>query len=281
MSYILGDRESMEARLKTMSGLEFLVAQEPAETNPGAGTGVWVIRKQTRRKRSGVEDEVVPLSSYFIVGENIYMAPTVGSILSNRLLSIFTSLNTFFSEASALPTFTPAAGHTYLPPTTPKPKPSFNSSFSQASKENTPVPDSVATQMLKKALPTNTSNTTYLNSLLLSESIRMSLQYGDEYMDDNPITGQPGDFHFTNTGRKSQLDKGKLLVPTATKGSVNRLSAPPTPVVEPKGLGAADKQDGKDKKASKGDKSPRTPGMPKPKRRKSKIGSAGGSTTPK
>ena len=51
MIRFVATREAFEAHLKTMSGLEFMVAQEPAETGPGMGTGVWVIRKQTRRKR--------------------------------------------------------------------------------------------------------------------------------------------------------------------------------------------------------------------------------------
>lgn len=86
MVYIVETREAMEARLKTMSGLEFMVAQEPAEMDPGTGTGVWVIRKQIRRKRQGQEDEVNVQATYFVVGENIYMAPTVADIIGNRLV---------------------------------------------------------------------------------------------------------------------------------------------------------------------------------------------------
>jgi mediator of RNA polymerase II transcription subunit 6 len=84
--YILETRAAFEGRLKTMSGLEFVVAQEPAEMDPGTGTGVWVIRKQTRRKRQGQDDEITVHATYFVVGENIYMAPTVGDIIGNRLV---------------------------------------------------------------------------------------------------------------------------------------------------------------------------------------------------
>lgn len=71
-----------------MAGLEFIVAQEPAETAPGTGTGVWVIRKQTRRKRSGEEDEITVHSSYFVMGENIYMAPTISDVLGGRMVRL-------------------------------------------------------------------------------------------------------------------------------------------------------------------------------------------------
>lgn len=84
---IIQTRQAFEARLKTMSGLEFIVAQEPAETGPGAGTGVWVIRKQLRRKRPGEEDEIAVQGTYFVVGENIYMAPALSDILNGRMVS--------------------------------------------------------------------------------------------------------------------------------------------------------------------------------------------------
>lgn len=94
MNPILWTRKAFEGHLKTMSGLEYMVAQEPAEMTPGAGTGVWVIRKQIRRKRSGQEDEITVLATYFVVGLNIYMAPSVGDILGNRLVSIISYLKT-------------------------------------------------------------------------------------------------------------------------------------------------------------------------------------------
>ena len=71
-----------------MSGLEFMVAEQPAETGPGAGTGVWVIRKQTRRKRQGEEDEVIVHATYFVVGENIYMGPAFSDVLGSRMVGL-------------------------------------------------------------------------------------------------------------------------------------------------------------------------------------------------
>lgn len=86
MFQYLETRERFEGRLSEMSGLEFIVAQEPAESGPGAGTGVWVINKQTRRKRQGEEDEIVVHATYFIIGENVYMAPSLADILSARIV---------------------------------------------------------------------------------------------------------------------------------------------------------------------------------------------------
>lgn len=86
MLHIVATREAFEGRLKSMAGLEYIVAQEPAETAPGTGTGVWVIRKQTRRKRPGQEDEITVHATYFVMGENVYMAPAVGDVIGSRLV---------------------------------------------------------------------------------------------------------------------------------------------------------------------------------------------------
>ena len=86
MYNVIQTREAFEGRLKSMSGLEFIVAQEPAEMAPGTGTGVWVIRKQERRKIPDEEDEVLVHSAYYIVGDNVYMAPSFADILAFRLV---------------------------------------------------------------------------------------------------------------------------------------------------------------------------------------------------
>lgn len=90
MYHYIQTREAFEGRLKTMSGLEFIVGEEPAETGPGMGTGVWVIRKQTRRKQQYQEDDEITVhASFFVVGENIYMAPTLADILASRIVRGF------------------------------------------------------------------------------------------------------------------------------------------------------------------------------------------------
>jgi hypothetical protein len=81
-----------------MQGLEFVVSYDPlqatAQTNGQFAhepSNVWVIRKQNRRKRAGLDDEVTVMSTYFIVGDCIYMAPSVASVVGNRIVSCVTS----------------------------------------------------------------------------------------------------------------------------------------------------------------------------------------------
>ena len=76
-----------------MSGLEFMVIEDPTEGGTRTEhSGVWVIRKQQRKKFSTEKDgstppdEVTPISCYFVVEGQIFMAPRLGDILSNRLV---------------------------------------------------------------------------------------------------------------------------------------------------------------------------------------------------
>lgn len=72
-----------------MSGLEFIVSYDPLQAAAHSDTrfahepsNVWVIRKQNRRG-----DEVTVISTYFVVGDCIYMAPSVASVVGNRIVS--------------------------------------------------------------------------------------------------------------------------------------------------------------------------------------------------
>lgn len=76
-----------------MSGLEFIVSYDPiqAAAQPDGRfahepSNIWVIRKQNRRKRNGMDDEVTVMSTYFVVGDCIYMAPSVASVVGNRIV---------------------------------------------------------------------------------------------------------------------------------------------------------------------------------------------------
>lgn len=88
--------------LRNMRGVEFVVAisREP---------DLWVIRKQTRLS----PQETRPLATYFVIGENIYMAPSVHSVVTSRLLSTALCLNKALAKAARLPGFSPSQGYFY------------------------------------------------------------------------------------------------------------------------------------------------------------------------
>lgn len=143
-----------------------------------------------------------------------------------------------------------------MPPLSSNRLKAIESQLGQSSKEATPAPDALNS---KKAPPTSNTSS-YLDSRLLEESLNITIKYGDEYMDDNPITGQPGDFHLSTTGR----DKDKLATPLASKGPILAGG-------KPGGMPKLDTDIAPARKGSKGEKSPKTPGGGRPKRRKSKA----------
>jgi mediator of RNA polymerase II transcription subunit 6 len=163
-------------------------------------------------------------------------------------------LNKFISKASTFPEFSPALGHTYPSLDTSKPK---FSDLTQRSKEPTPMPD---TQTTSKSQGATTQTDEQISNQLLADTINISLRYGDEYMDEAPVTGQPGDFHLSLKARK-EPEKGKLAVPSVNnKASGVNTPEPPTP--------SKTDMPTLSRKGSKVEKS--IGGAPKPKRRKSK-----------
>jgi len=170
------------------------------------------------------------------------------------------------SVASTLPSFSPALGNIYIPPTTSRPKAS-ETQHTQASRESSVVPGGLSDP--KKA----SSNSVAYDNALLNDSLHKSLYFDDEYMDDLPITGEPGNFHLAT---KSRVDKEKekerrtlLTQAPIAKGPLAasaKPAAPPTIKTDVQTL----------KKGDKG-KTPTSAGWPsKPKRKKTKTPGGGG-----
>ncbi|KAI0405312.1 MED6 mediator sub complex component-domain-containing protein [Xylaria palmicola] len=260
MFHLIQTREAFEGRLREMSGLEFIVAQEPAESAPGTGTGVWVIRKQTRRKRDP-EDDITVHATYYIVGENIYMAPTLAQVLSFRMTTISSALNNCFPAADEARVWSPSRGHVYkATQTTSNPRPRN----SVESKETTPKPDSRVVSSRNTASLEPKQPDPILSTFDLvrhaEHSMMIHMQCGGDYEDENPITGKPGAFNLSKTGRTD-----KLQVPGITALNMSFKS---TSILD---LGGKRAKDGS---AKAGDKTPKTPtsGTSKLKRKKSKTG---------
>ncbi|KAF3060652.1 hypothetical protein CFAM422_011027 [Trichoderma lentiforme] len=246
MYHYIQTREAFETRLKTMSGLEFIVGEEPAETGPGMGTGVWVIRKQTRRKRYQDDDEITVHASFFVVGENIYMAPTLADILASRIMTISSAIAKALPAAEAARKWRPSTGHVYQLPasqSSTQPKP-------QESKDEKLVLDAAG-----KPLSAVAKHDAPFMDRVAEESFMIHLRYGGEYIDEIPITGKPGEFHLSSTGRKPVLPP-QGAAPTG----ISAMSGPPM---------LNTKLD--DKKDGRPDKTPKSATMPKLKRKKSKM----------
>ncbi|KAF7718702.1 Uncharacterized protein PECH_001482 [Penicillium ucsense] len=233
LRHVVETRATFEGKLKQMQGLEFIVSYDPLEaaarTNPNRfetePNNIWVIRKQERRKRNGMEDDVTLLATYFVVGDTIYMAPSVASIVGNRILTAVTSISRLMKTASTLPIFTPTTGHTYLPPTARANEPGQQPA--QQSKENTPMPDATQpsgaeTQTSSKAnLGVSAGSSSYQDTRNLAEAFSLFKRYGDEFMDEHPLTGEPGSFILSRAGETDRpVGAAAKVASKATLGTV-------------------------------------------------------------
>ncbi|KAJ6263532.1 Mediator of RNA polymerase II transcription subunit [Drechslerella dactyloides] len=188
LQHLIHNRAQFEGRLKTMVGMEFIVAAEdPANS-------VWVIKKQMRR--SPVEVQV--LDVYFVIGENIYMAPTIHGVMTSRLLSATSAISKAQELSASLTHFSPESGYTYLPPQPSQPSQpgSTTTSFSQSSSAPTtvtaqssvpPPPPSTLSNVPPSSVDVTIARESHNMQSSLNASLRFTSAPGG-YLDDNPIT---------------------------------------------------------------------------------------------
>lgn len=146
-------------------------------------------------------------------------------------------------------TWSPARGRTYIAP--------IDKDKDKASSKH--GPGSTATGDKPSSVPLSTPDSTEIPESMILDSFFLHEQYGGEYMDENPITGKPGEFVLLSTGRKE-----KLPAKPATTPALPALNIKAATQENPLAAGGKTV-------TGKETKSPKTAGMPKPKRRKSKM----------
>ncbi|KAK5064882.1 hypothetical protein LTR84_000716 [Exophiala bonariae] len=272
---ILGTRQKFESHLRHQRGTQYVVEHDPLEAkvfidgaNGREPSNVWVIRKQHRENES--DSGVTPLGYYYIVNDVIYQAPPIASVLDYRMLNTVSALSKVFSTSSDLSIFSVSHGHTYHKPVQ-KSTTHAPSSTSQQSKDDTLVSATQSSTGDKSATTLSQpqpSDDFDSSARTLREALRMTLQYGKEYMDDVPLVGEPGNFRWTkardgsNSQSKSQTS-GAVSVPPGQSRAPS--AAPTTTAVVPSTVNAS-------KDAMGGDKKGGSSNRVKPKRRKSKAG---------
>lgn len=175
--------------------------------------------------------------------------------------TISSSLNKCFPAVDEARIWSPSQGHVYkMPQTLPNSRPRN----AAESKETTPRPDEAAASsknagasQLKKADP---GLSTFDLVRHAEHSMLVHLQSGDDYENENPITGKPGAFNLSKTGRTNKLQVPGITALNTTFKSTSILD-----------LGGKKTKDGNTKS---GEKTPKTPtsGTSKLKRKKSKTG---------
>ena len=270
-------------------GLQFIVTQEPQ--GPGQG---WVIQRQMKERvvEEGKERVKVEIQgTYYTVGTRILMAPSLLDVLQTRLLTTSVYLQEVFEISKSMSHYSPATGHTYLPPTYESAPKAIASS-----RLGTPGPEAETSSQVGSSQPvvgTETSETEFSDAFFMSSFI-LTQRHGNEYMDENPLVGEPGAFVYGTTTRqvearnKAQAEKAAsqaslsntqstilTVLPKGTESGVDT----PKPAVTPKppptpmpadisgpsrkgSVSGVQKLSKKERRKSKGLASPITPNAP-------------------
>lgn len=147
---------------------------------------------------------------------------------------------------------------------------------SQQSKENTPMPDippqsqssTEAQATSKTGLGISNSSSSYQDTRNLADAFNLFTRYGDEFMDETPLQGEPGSFILSRNGGENDRAAGAnkptakaLAAPTSANTPVpGRVSTPQVRVDTPG-------------KLSEKSNSPPSSGENKGKRKKNRIAS--------
>lgn len=127
-------------------------------------------------------------------------------ILTGQLTSV-TSLTKLLNTASPLPIFTPSHGHTYLPPE-PKAQDTVQATTqSQPSKQSSPVPGSQSQPKTSVGETNSQPADAVTDTRNLIEAFGLLSRYGDEYMDENPLVGEPGSFILSKTNEPAPVGR--------------------------------------------------------------------------
>jgi mediator of RNA polymerase II transcription subunit 6 len=131
-------------------------------------------------------------------------------------MSVTNLLSKFYDAAAAMQYYAPSRGHTYFPPVS-KSNAQIGLKSTQTSRANSPVPDTASqTVSLPQAGGAKVISQANDDRAIL-DSFNLSMQYGSEYMDENPLAGEPGSFVLSSTGRNLQDKRAKEAVAEAVR----------------------------------------------------------------
>lgn len=173
--------------------------------------------------------------------------------------------------------YSPAIGHSYYPAAFEATKAAGSRAGSRVGSPSLAPMDLDQTQATATtAAPAPEEAGDEFNDALFMTSLNLTNQYGDEYMDENPLRGEPGAFVFTNTknavderNKAQEAASSQLSAPKAVETQPPSVAATPMPAATPAGLESQsrkgsvapeEKKRKKERRKSKGLASPTTPG---------------------
>ncbi|KAF1830097.1 hypothetical protein BDW02DRAFT_115450 [Decorospora gaudefroyi] len=285
---IMNDRKLWQERLNGVPvGTQFVLSGEgQAEGHP------WLLQRQnkvevTENGQSRIDTLVE--GNFYTHGSKMFMAPSFLDIIQSRMLTVSTRMQQMAELSKNMTHWTPATGYSYFPPSYEAPKAAATASR-VASPTLAPTEPEVASSQSQGAgagagaaqATDAIASTTDFSDALFMHSLNLTNTFGDEYMDENPLRGEPGAFVFegtrtaVNARNKAQEQAAQLTTqpaplkldtqPPSVAPSVAPTPAPVPAVVEAhsrKGSIAPAPKKKKDRRKSQaGLASPTTPSVP-------------------
>ena len=234
---ILNTRDNFEAEMERHIGISYVVEFDPLLTRTAVkapngaeeASETWIIRKQ-ERKRIGEPREIKILEYYYIVNAIIFQAPRLESMLNYRMMNTLMTLDKMANTASDLPTFSASYGHSY---------------FRQGQKSTAALPRVDGPQSkTETAMPGGRGSPDQEASVTVEEAaqrsderilraaLNLTMQYGQQYYDDAPLVGEPGNFRFATAKDPVRSLKAAELGPPTGSAAASKANTP-APSVKP------------------------------------------------
>ncbi|KAF1943336.1 hypothetical protein EJ02DRAFT_443405 [Clathrospora elynae] len=232
---VMNDPKLWNERLKGVpEGTQFIISGEgQAEGHP------WLLQRQNKRENDEGVFETHVEGNFYTQGSKMFMAPSLLDVVQSRLLTVSTRMQQMAELSKNMTHWSPATGYSYFPP-------SYEAAKTATSPTVAPTdPDAAASQSQSAAATAQATDavasTTEFSDALFMHSLNLTNAFGDEFMDENPLKGEPGAFVFegTRTAVKArnkaqeQAAQAIQLAPVAAKADTQPPSVAPSVAATP------------------------------------------------
>ncbi|USP80757.1 hypothetical protein yc1106_08031 [Curvularia clavata] len=288
---IMNDPKLWQQRLDGQpEGTQYVIAGE------GQGEGhPWLLQRQHKVRITENDKERIETfveGNWYTHGTKMFMAPSLLDIIQSRMLTVSTRMQQMAEISKNMTHWTPATGYSYFPPSYETAKAATSGSrvgsptLAPTDQDVPSGSQSQGTGTAAQATDVTASATDFSDALFL-HSLNLTNAYGDEYMDENPLKGEPGAFvfegtktavHARNKAHEQQASQTAQPAPinittAALKIDTATPSVAPSAVATPKGVATPATAEAHSRKNSV------APGSKKKKdRRKSQAGLASPTT---
>lgn len=198
----LSTKQRFEEELTRYAGIQYVVDQDPMENevlvdgpNGKERSMIWVIKKLERKRARSNETEV--LNYYYIIDDTIYQAPNMFKILEYRLLNTSLCIDKVVNATMKLPPyFSVTHGHSYFRPGQKPAATTTSGTDAGQSRVGTPMPEASAPVSTQDRTPAGEADTQETSERTLRQAMDLTLRYYEQYDDDAPLIGEPGNFRY-------------------------------------------------------------------------------------